>query len=629
MIYQIIDIGVCMLVSLNPGYSNPQFQRKPSAAEMNRYTKTLADGLKTLDKNVGLIIHNSSVPSLPDKNIGIGTLLSKCAAATFMPFLAANAVTSVQQDPDNIRGTYDPSPYSPMSTSKNIYMIPLERLASDEYGFMLSEKDLQKVIMANKKRYDSNTVDYQRVATDYDTLLSLAYKNFTENKGGDRVINRLHNEFEMYKTRNREEIEPKAVYEILAKKNNNEDWHNWNEEQRNLYISKNKTPLKNFITANEDAIDYYAFKQWLVEREVNNANRRNTLLNVNVIGDSPIAFTPVEVWMNQDLFMDGWALGCPPDYFSKDGQRWGFPVIKPETIFNKDGSLGRGGNLMRQHYEKLFETSPGGARIDHIIGLIDPFVYSTKEPKMNEQNSGRLYSSPNHPILGKYTKTSEKEYAAILEKIVFPAAAKYGLKKEDIICEDLGTLTAPVMNIMKNLNLTGIAITQYDYRGKDIPAKNVIMPGSHDNESFIEYTNNIFNDKSHLEDKAAKLAEDTAVPGENKDNYKNEIVSDKKKFISASFAELFTSPAKKVQIFFTTFFGMDKTYNKPGQTQGCWTLRLPEDFDNMYWENVKKGTAINLPEVIARAIRNKGSEFAAKHNSVLTRLDEYTKMLKD
>ena len=84
-----------------------------------------------------------------------------------------------------------------------------------------------------------------------------------------------------------------------------------------------------------------------------------------------------------------------------------------------------------------------------------------------------------------------------------------------------------------------------------------------------------------------------------------------------------------MQIFFTTFFGMDKTYNRPGQTQDCWTLRLPANYDSLYWENVKNGTAINLPEVLARAIRNKGSEFTSKHRNLLARLDEFTRILKE
>lgn len=50
----------------------------------------------------------------------------------------------------------------------------------------------------------------------------------------------------------------------------------------------------------------------------------------------------------------------------------------------------------------MFRENPGGVRIDHIVGLIDPWVYkSGKKPKI-EQGAGRLYSSPEHPELSKY-----------------------------------------------------------------------------------------------------------------------------------------------------------------------------------------------------------------------------------
>lgn len=623
-----------MLVNLNPAYSGLNFQRKPNATEMKRYSQTIKQGLNVLDKNMGLIVHNSSVPSIAKQNLGIGSLLSKAAQIAFLPFVAANGFNTIQQEPDNIRSTFIPSPYSPQSSSKNTFMIPVERLASEEYGYLLDNEDVQSITVQTTK--DMENVNYPLVSKNFDNILSKAYITLVDEmdehllEGLDNANRLKHielkNEFEDFKKANIDELEPNAIYEILSKQYNNENWKTWPAEDKSLY--NNTERLEIIRKKHNTEIDFHIFKQWLVNREIKKANDRNEAIGLRVIGDSPIAFTPVEEWLNQDLFMENWALGCPPDYFSENGQRWGFTVLKPETIFNPDGSLGKGGELMQKRYEKMFESSPGGARIDHIIGLIDPFIYRTDEPKMNENNSGRLYSSPNHPVLSKYTKYSEDQYAEILEKIVFPAAEKYGLSKDDIICEDLGTLTDPVKNIMNSRNLTGIAVTQYDYRGKDVPEKNVIMPGSHDNESYIEYTDNIFNDRSHLEEKAHKLGEDTIIQGEDWNNYVGEICSNKTKFTAASFAELFTSPAKKIQLFFTTFFGIGKTYNKPGTTEDCWTLRVPENYDNMYWENVKKGTAPNIPEVIARAIRHKGYQFAEQHKSLLSNLDEFTQILK-
>ena len=96
----------------------------------------------------------------------------------------------------------------------------------------------------------------------------------------------------------------------------------------------------------------------------------------------------------------------------------------------------------------------------------------------------------------------------------------------------------------------------------------------------------------------------------------------------ASFAELFTSKARKVQIFFTDFFGIGKTYNVPGSKKDCWTLRLTPDYENLYYENLQKGLGINLPEVIARAIRQRGEDFSTEHTKLLRKLDFFTNLLK-
>ena len=45
---------------------------------------------------------------------------------------------------------------------------------------------------------------------------------------------------------------------------------------------------------------------------------------------------------------------------------------------------------------------------------------------------------------------------------------------------------------MKKLELSGISVTQFDHRGATTPAKNTIMIGSHDNQSFLEYVDSKF-----------------------------------------------------------------------------------------------------------------------------------------
>lgn len=622
------------------------FGRSLNKQEKQGYTKAIRDGLNVLDKELGIIIHNSTTPSRAIENTGIGSLLSENARANFIPMLSSHGFSKIQQEPDNLRRSWNPSPYSPLANGKNIYMIPLEKLTTEEYANILPLSVLN-FIVENRPNKEDNKVDFNYVVNSYDKALNVAYSSFLrrslENEEEQSPIGKLASEFSEYKAKNAEEQEPQAIFEILAKEHKTDDWKTWNKTDRNLYnaktekqIQKSNERLAEIRKEHARDIDFYYFKQMIAEREIEAAKATNEESGIRILGDSPIAFTPVEEWQNQGIFLKDIALGCPPDYFSADGQRWGFAVIDPETIFNEDGSLGEGGKLMQKRYEKMFQSSSGGARIDHIIGLIDPFVYSTKEDKMTPENSGRLYSSPNHKKLGKYAKSTDEEYAAILTKIVIPAAEKFGLTKDDIICEDLGEVTPPVERVMKNLGLSGIAVTQFDYRGRYTAPEKIIMLGSHDNPSFIEYTQGKFEaaeinnaDKEKLEQKAHKLAMDTCTEDDDFDEYEEKIGKNKRDFMLASFVELFTSPAKRIQVFFTDFFGIGKTYNKPGETEDCWTLRMPDDIESEYEKNLKNGNGFNLPEIIARAIRHKGGKFSKENMELLASLDKYADILKE
>ena len=628
-------------------HSSVQFKRKPTAKEFQYYTSSVREGLQVLNKELGFIVHNQSVPSKTGANLGIGSLLSKFSKEVFIPFLVSHGFKKIQQEPNYIRRKTDPSPYDPISTAKNFYMVPLEKLASDEYGYLLSRETLNNITKRKATENNPDRVNYTNIDKEYDLALNEAYTRFKMRQNPELVdstasthkltTEKLVKSFEKFKAEKRKELEPPAFYEILTKLYNEEDWTEWDEVDSNLFNNKqNAWRIDEIRHTYAEDIDFFLFKQWITEREISKTNLYNKMLGINIIADTPIAFSPAEQWANQDLFLKDLVLGCPPDYYSEDGQRWDFAILDPKKVFNPDGSLGKGGEFLKKRYEAIFEASPGGVRIDHLIGLIDPFVYIKDEPKMNDFNSGRLYSSPGKDILKNYTKFTDAEYSAIFDKIIFPAAEKFGISKDNIICEDLGFVTENVKKVIHKLNLTGMSLTQFGYSGYDAPARNMIMLGGHDNKSYIEYTDELFANASNLGNGRDKfmfkthiLGSDTSIPKENVDKYREDMRNDKSKFIAASFAELFTSAAQKVQIFFTDFFGIGETYNVPGTKKGCWELRVPENFEELYYENLKKGTAFNAPEAIARAIRQKGENFSSQHTKLLRKLDYFTRILKE
>ena len=608
---------------------SPNFSRKPNAKEMQVYTSSVKQGLDLLGKQVDLILHNSSAPAVAKENTGIGCLFSTTVKSKVMPFLKDHGFTGIQQEPNNLRKPFDNSPYAPESNAKNILMIPLEKLASKEYGNILSKETFESIVESAK---NSSKVDYLLVKKQFSKALKESYENF---KSGDF----LKEDFMKFKKEKGADLEKAAIFRVLSEENDYKNWTEWNGIDKNLFAPKNekqsvqaKKRIEEIKQKYDDRIDAFLFEQMIIETEIESSNKLSKQIGVKIIGDSPVASPSCDEWVNQDLFLKDSAIGCPPDYFAKNGQRWGFKYFNPEHIFNKDGSLGKAGEALKKKYEDYFASCPGGMRIDHIIGLIDPFIYSTKHNKMTNATSGRIYST----FSGKYQKHSLEEYAALIKKIIIPAAEKFGMTKDDIICEDLGDKNIPTEKVMKKLGLSGISVTQFDHRGIKTPAKNTIMIGSHDNPSFLEFVDDLFNyagnadKKKRFMRKTNLLAKDTAPENSTKEfikNYTKEIRSDKSKFIAASFAELFTSPAKRIQIFFTDLFGMKETYNRPGTINGCWSTRLGENFEEDYYKAVAKGEAPNFAESIATALRARGLE--AENEDLIRNLDESSKILKE
>ena len=592
----------------------PAFGQKPNAKQMQVYTKSVNQGLELLGKQVDLILHNASAPAVSSENTGIGSLFSRTVVTKLFPFLKEHGFSGIQQEPNGLRKAKDNSPYAPEASAKNIFMIPLEKLASDEYNNILSKETFNKIVANNP---DKNNVDYDYVRKAYNVALKEAFNN-----GKDSA------EFAEFKQQNEAKYEQSAIFHLLTELNAGKKW---SALDKNLYSTADKSAAEKRInelkTQYKNDYDFYIFNQMILEKENEKSNELAKKTGIKIIGDSPVAQTAVDEWVHQKLFLKGKAIGCPPDYFSKDGQRWDFKYYDPEKIFKKDGSLGEAGEVLKKKYEDYFASFPGGIRIDHVIGLIDPFIYTTSAKKMTPQNSGRIYS-----VEGKYKKHSLDEYAMLLTKIIIPAAEKYGLDKSSIICEDLGEATKPVQEIMKKLELSGISVTQFDHRGATTPAKNTIMIGSHDNQSFLEYVDSKFKnvkDKDFMR-KTKFLAEDTAPMGAttaDKKQYREEIRNDKSKFIAASFAELFTSPARRVQIFFTDLFGIAKTYNRPGTKKGNWSIRLGENFEKDYYKAVAEGKAPNFAKAIATALRQRGLDKG--NENLMKDLDNSAKILDE
>lgn len=109
---------------------------------------------------------------------------------------------------------------------------------------------------------------------------------------------------------------------------------------------------------------FYIFIQYHLELQLKDAIEYAHTKNVAFKGDLPIGINPcsVEAWVEPELFNFGLQAGAPPDFFSRDGQNWGFPTyiwskMKDDNFAWWQKRLGR-----MQAFSDAF-------RIDHILGF--------------------------------------------------------------------------------------------------------------------------------------------------------------------------------------------------------------------------------------------------------------------
>lgn len=617
----------------------------------NEYRQAVSAALKVLDKkNLALILHGVSFPSSEGENTGFGTYNSQGAKRVF-DFIGG-IFNALQLGPAGKTKMSDPSPYCGTVFSKNPLFINLKDLTTSSWERLLSEQTLNNIVENNPSK-GTNKASYAYAVERSDAAMKEVYENFKKKASWN-----LKRKFDKFKKDNAFWLDNDALYEAFSIENNSDYWPQWeNESDRTIFASADKKETKKRIDEiskkYKDIIEQYKLEQFIVDSQGQETLDYAKKQGIKLIADRQVAFSDRDNWAYQALFKEGWSLGCPPDYFSEDGQAWGFSVVDPEKLFNKDGSLGPAGELLYKLYLKMFNENPGGVRIDHTVGLIDPWVYKADALPKIEEGAGRLYSSPQHEELKKYSIAAAddvdeefdpdeekwikqlsdeqiRQYGAMIEKIVIAAAREAGLDKDAIVAEDLGTLTFPVEKVMEKYGLQGMKLVQFvvpeeedhPYRCKNITPDSWAMVGTHDNEPIRMWASSMVNtDKMHPHVK--NLMEDLFSEFDNQDEIRHKLYTDEKFLGFAKLVEIFASKAQNLQIFFTDFFGINEVYNKPG-TSGDpnWTLRLPDNFEEFYYDKVKSGEALNLPLALIYAIKARGRDFANQNAALIERLEK-------
>jgi len=328
------------------------------------------------------------------------------------------------------------SPYSPISRLyKNFIYLDIEKIpevkeSEDAGKFMSSKKYSQKLDGLRK----ADLIDYEAVASLKEKILKYAFsvfykKHYLRNTGRGR-------EFKKYISEEGPALESFSLFmalsEHMKKTKNAHSWQEWPGKYQEPYGKAVDAFRKEY----KKEIYFYQYIQWLIDKQIREISEdvENHGLNAGLYYDLAIGSLSggSDAWTYQEVVADRADVGAPPDDFSPDGQKWGFPPLIPEKL--KDNA-----------YELFIQTmrrsmKHGRAiRIDHALGLF------------------RLFWIPDGmtPEDGAYVACSSDELLRII-------ALESTLNQTMVIAEDLGTIGEHVRDNLKRFQMLSYRLFYFE-----------------------------------------------------------------------------------------------------------------------------------------------------------------------
>jgi len=397
-----------------------------------------------MKRSGGVLMHITSLPS----RFGIGTMGK--SAVEFIDFLEKAGQKYWQVLPINPTGFGD-SPYQSFSTfAGNPNIIDLELLC--EKG-ILSISECEKL----NWREDAASVNFEKIQLNKYKVL---YKAFS------RGFDPNDSYYVDFLEKNKSWLQDYAVFMSVKEKNGMKAWKNW--DNKNL-IHYEREAVDSFSAENHETVDFYKYIQFLFFEQWEALKRYANERGIMLIGDIPIyvASDSADVWANRSMFHFNenndsvCVAGCPPDFFSNNGQYWGNPLYNWDYLKETEYSWW----IKRlESLGKLYDM----IRIDHFRGF--EAYYAIDFGAENARN-GRWIKGPGMDFFKK---------------------VKERLPGISIIAEDLGFLTEEVRALLAETGYPGMKVLQFAfdsgsgnaYLPHNYTQNCVVYTGTHDNDTL-------------------------------------------------------------------------------------------------------------------------------------------------
>ncbi len=285
-------------------------------------------------------------------------------------------------------------------------------------------------------------------------------------------------------------------------------------------------------------IQFKFFEQWKKLRAYANSK------GIKIIGDIPIYVAldssdvenaPSEFELDANL-RPTFVAGCPPDYFSEDGQLWGNPLYRWDEM-KKNGY-----KWWRERISFMSELFDG-VRIDHFRGIESYF---------------RIPAGDKNARNGKWKKGPGIELVNAL---------KAEAPELFFIAEDLGDITREVRELVDESGFPGMRVLQFGFLGdKNSPHlphnydnNSVAYTGTHDNNTLLGYVWELDNGTRK------RLLMYFGYKEDDWDKCYGDILRE----MFMSHAGMLILPIQDLLLY-----GRDTRLNTPGSSDGNWSYRV-------------------------------------------------------
>ena len=503
-----------------------------------------------LKNEEGIIMRESGilmpVSSLPGP-YGIGCFGAE--ALKFVDFLAAAGQHIWQLLPLSPTG-YGDSPYQSCSAfAGNPYFIDLDALKAD--GLLTAAQ-----LKAEPWGADPLSVDYGTLYTSRYKVLRAAYAAWREKYAGRFGCAHYYpDDYYAFTLTNESWLNDYALYMALKTANGMKSWAEWPRE----YRLRDAGALAEFAAGQEEEIGFWKFLQYEFAVQWKKVKDYANEKGIKILGDIPIYVSAdsVDAWVGGELFeldaQGGFArvAGCPPDYFSADGQLWGNPLYN--WPYHKQTGYAWWVRRVR-HALGIYDL----LRIDHFRGFDTYWAIPAGSPTAR---TGKWENGPGMDLF---------------------RALEAALGKLPIIAEDLGDLVPSVRKLLADSTFPGMKVLQFAFGGGDneyLPhnhVKNsVVYPGTHDNTTLTDWWVNA----APAKEKANAAAYLHLTPCKPTAKEVAAVRTDAAR--TALLRAALGSVADRAIIPMADWLGLgaEAHLNTPGKLGGNWAWRAAEGFD--------------------------------------------------